>query len=366
MMNREAYLDEIRGCIFGGAVGDALGYPVEFLDLAGICESYGPYGITEYDCANRIGKALISDDTQMTLFTAAGWLSYETAVAMGKRNVSLSGCIAKAYGDWYVTQMQPYPGKISQKSSWLCAVPELYARRAPGLTCMSALGMPGRTENSEFIGAPVNDSKGCGGVMRVAPLAVIPWEDIHRLDMEAAQAAAITHSHPLGYLPAAVLCHIIQRIIYPVEYPVDLKKIVLEAKETVCRLYKDTEHVSQLASILDLTVELAENDDADTFNIRRLGGGWVGEEALAIAVYCALRYEGNFSAGLVAAVNHEGDSDSTGAITGNILGALEGYQAIDPMWKENLELADVILEIADDLCSGCGADPDHNWLGKYR
>ena len=29
---REVHLDAIRGCMFGGAAGDALGYPVEFLD----------------------------------------------------------------------------------------------------------------------------------------------------------------------------------------------------------------------------------------------------------------------------------------------------------------------------------------------
>jgi len=55
-------------------------------------------------------------------------------------------------------------------------------------------------------------------------------------------------------------------------------------------------------------------------------------------------------------VNHDGDSDSTGAITGNILGAHLGYDAIEDKWKRDLELSDVILEIADDLCFGSPMD----------
>ena len=365
MVSREAYRDEIRGCIFGGAVGDALGYPVEFLDWVGICADYGLYGITEYDSANRIGKALISDDTQMTLFTAGGYLVYETALAAGERDVSLSGCIARAYGDWYITQTQTYPGSGFEKNSWLRDLPELYNLRAPGITCLRALGTDGRTKERDFIRNSINHSKGCGGVMRVAPLAVVPWEDIRRLDQEAAQAAAVTHSHPLGYLPAAALCHILNRIIYRTDYPIRLLPIIREAIETVCDIYQGTEYVEQFADIMDLAVNLAANDEADLINIRSLGGGWVAEEALAISVYCALRHEGDFSRGIIAAVNHDGDSDSTGAITGNILGALVGYQAIAPMWKERLEMADEILEIADDLCFGCPGKDDPNWLRKY-
>lgn len=58
-----------RGCLLGGAVGDALGYAVEFDKLNGIKAKYGPRGI------NKLPKpALISDDTQMTMFTAEGLL----------------------------------------------------------------------------------------------------------------------------------------------------------------------------------------------------------------------------------------------------------------------------------------------------
>ena len=105
-------------------------------------------------------------------------------------------------------------------------------------------------------------------------------------------------------------------------------------------------------------------------NIRRIGEGWVAEETLAIAIYCALRHQDNFSDGIIAAVNHAGDSDSTGAIAGNILGALLGYEAMEKKWKENLELSDVIMELADDLCqwiqmSDKSSFDDPEWMKKY-
>src|SRR5699024_6849945 len=63
---------------------------------------------------------------------------------------------------------------------------------------------------------------------------------------------------------------------------------------------------------------------SDLDGIHALGEGWVAEEALAIAVFCAVRYQDDFAAAIRAAVNHKGDSDSTGAICGNILGAWLG------------------------------------------
>lgn len=93
-------------------------------------------------------------------------------------------------------------------------------------------------------------------------------------------------------------------------------------------------HLKELESVLNLAVALSENVESDLDNIHRLGAGWVAEETLAIAIYCVLRHQDNFSAGIIAAVNHAGDSDSTGAVTGNILGALLGCEAIDGKWKK--------------------------------
>ena len=49
-------------------------------------------------------------------------------------------------------------------------------------------------------------------------------------------------------------------------------------------------------------------------------------------------------------MNHNGDSDSTGAVCGNILGAYIGYNAVPKKYKERLELHDLIVKVADHLC----------------
>lgn len=86
--------------------------------------------------------------------------------------------------------------------------------------------------------------------------------------------------------------------------------------------------VLEMMGIARVAIDLSANDHFDLQNIGALGGGWGGEETLAIALYCAIRHFDNFEEAMIAAVNHGGDSDSTGAVTGNILGAAIGYDAI--------------------------------------
>ena len=225
--------------------------------------------------------------------------------------------------DWYRTQTERYPLTGRYPYSWLTDVPGLFRRRAPGNTCLRALASGSCGSVSE----PINHSKGCGGVMRIAPLGLMYHKmNTLRLDGEGAQIAAITHGNSLGYMPAAVLTHIINRIVFPKE-KLTLKQIVVEAMNKAWQLFEGDEHLKEFADIMDLAISLSENEESDQDNIRKIGEGWVAEETLAIAVYCALRHQDNFSDGIIAAVNHAGDSDSTGAIAGNILGALLGYEA---------------------------------------
>ena len=245
-------------------------------------------------------------------------------------------------------------------------IPQLYAKRAPGSACVAAIIRRDAKESPDsFISAPVNDSKGCGGLMRVAPIG-LRARYIQDPLYAAAEVAAITHSHPLGYITAGILAQMIHDIVFEVMGLTDALKHSIRAAER--RFGRDT-HFSELTRILDKAVELSENNLPDVVNIRKIGEGWVAEEALAISVYCALRHQDSFSDGIIAAVNHGGDSDSTGAITGNILGALLGYTAIPGKWKRNLELSDVVLDIADDLDHGCVLIDEFNcgreWESKY-
>ena len=378
----EVNLDRIRGSLVGGAIGDALGYAVEFLQEDQIFRKYGSEGITEYDLVN--GKALISDDTQMTLFTANGILVGDTRLSMRGIGGDPKTYVPKAYLDWLKTQESDinsvnHHERYTEKGgySWLLDVPELYVRRAPGNTCLSALETRAKEGYVDsFINSPINRSKGCGGIMRIAPLALkYRWGenfygDIEQIDMEAAELSAITHSHSLGYMPSAVVSHIISRILCSYD-EMSLKDMVLEARDSVSKLFAGDKNLPVLVDIINRAVRLAEEADADDLdNIHALGEGWVAEETLGIALYCALKYQNDFSKAMITAVNHKGDSDSTGAVTGNILGALVGYTAIDSKWKKNLELLDVILEVADDLCHGCQMSEyshyqDPAWITKY-
>ena len=373
--NFESISSRVRGCLFGGAAGDALGYAIEFSDEASIFSRYGESGITEYDIDPESGKALISDDTQMTLFTANGLLYCLTNNAINNEALVPVVYVKDAYLDWYLTQTFSFEARADgrqykKRVSWLLEVPELYSRRAPGITCMSSLRQLRNHSADDFISDIRNDSKGCGGVMRVAPMGLCSFSmPIEKLDEQGAQLAAITHCNPLGFLPAAVLTHIIYRSVY-LRNSESLKNIVFDAINTVCNTMTEHGCTEYLRELLTLAVVLSENGESDLDNIHRLGEGWVGEEALAIAIYCALKYENDFSKGITTAVNHKGDSDSTGAICGNILGAWLGYGAIEDKWKNELELSEVIGELADDICSvnslsDSGLFNEEAWKNKY-
>ena len=358
-------LDKFRGCLIGGAAGDALGYTIEFYDEESIFGNYGADGITEYELVN--GVARISDDTQMTLFTANGLL-YGTAMnaAHGTKR-SYPSYVALCYKDWLRTQTDDYPIDRAEwpAYSWLINIPALFSRRAPGSTCLSAIHLGARGTIEE----PVNDSKGCGGVMRVAPVGLYFGPESGSdadLDRIGAEVAAITHGHELGYIPAATLTHIVRRLAHE---NASIEEAVVSALAATKKLFPDAEEMQTYQDLLEKAIFLSKEDLDDLDAIHLLGEGWVAEETLAIAVYCALKYPDDFDKAVIAAVNHEGDSDSTGAVAGNIVGAHVGLAGIPEKYTKNLELKDVILELADDLYYDQVADPEtrknRNWESKY-
>ena len=335
MRNRDAF----RGCLIGGAAGDALGYAVEFSSKGSIFSKYGPHGITEYELDR--GTARISDDTQMTLFTAAGLLLGKVRGGEGQ----YAKAVNAAYMDWLETQEGFWPAEGAVSCPALMAVPGLYSRRAPGGTCLNALRAGGRGTPE----LPINNSKGCGGVMRVAPIGLYFNDagcDVRTVARLGAEAAALTHGHPLGWMPAAALAQIIHEVS---QDGASLTEATAHALRTVEEMWPDTEHRRYFTQLIERAVELADGDTDDLAAIETLGEGWVGEEALAIAVFCALRYEDDIDRALIASVNHSGDSDSTGAVTGNILGAMVGYSGMPRKYTEKLELRELLLETADAL-----------------
>ena len=341
-MERAELYQKIAGCLMAGALGDALGYEVEFISWDAIRRRFGEGGIQ--NLVPEDGKARFSDDTQMTLFTNEG-------LVLGYRHKKQTGDTARA--EYYIYQAylcwlktQDYYARKKKtmwdKESTLLPVPELNVNRAPGNTCLSAL----RSGEMGTMEEPLNHSKGCGGVMRSAPAGFTAFWGEPLL--VGAASGAITHGHPDGWIPAGMLSDIVYRIIYMEEKP--LKEIVEDSLQAVQAAWGKT--LPQTANFIRLVhraMELAAGDIPDVDAIHSLGGGWVGDEALAIAIFSCLRHPDDLTAALISAVNHSGDSDSTGAIAGNILGARLGLDAIPKDWIRQLELTDIILQQADDM-----------------
>lgn len=155
--------------------------------------------------------------------------------------------------------------------------------------------------------------------------------------MIGAETAAITHGRELGYIPATGLVHIVQSLSHNED--ISLLDAVLDMKEALRRQFTNRKHLSEQIDLIDKAIALSKENIDDLEAIRELGQGWVAEETLAIAIYCSLKYSDDFDKAIIASVNHSDDSDSTGAVTGNILGAYLGLKSIPKKYLDNLELA---------------------------
>lgn len=347
-MDKQQLQNKIRGSITGGAIGDALGYPIEFVySFNDICARYGKEGITDFDMSypwleSEEKKALFSDDTQMTLYTAEGLLEAE------RNGKPIAPTVCNAYLAWYAHQAGRKV-KISYQSK-LSEIEELNQNRAPGNTCLSALAAIHAGKE------PQNASKGCGGIMRVAPVglygAAHDWSpaDTARL---AGELAELTHLHPLSTYSSATLAVIVQ-LCASSEDAVDkemFKGIVDKSLKIVSDVYgADAAAMDEFRKIVGNAMSLEDDPQSDWQIIEdRIGEGWVAEETLAIALFSTLRHVDDFTGCLISAVNHGGDSDSTGAVAGNIIGAILGDDAIPGKFKKEIQLRDLLLLASDDL-----------------
>lgn len=359
-------IDKYRGCLLGGAAGDALGYAIEFDREEAIAARYGSRGIRDYQLDER-GLAPFSDDTQMTLYTANSLLCSLAALSAHTSSGAPTPApatlpspaalaayapaqMAQFYVEWMYTQVSPYP--LAESKAWISSLSELFASRAPGVTCMNAC------EAMASGAKAVNNSKGCGGIMRMAPVGLIntsPGFSGVELQRLGAQLAELTHCHELGWMPAGVFAHIVSLLAR--DEASSVREAATQALNTLPEAFPNAHYLGQLQELLRYTLRLADSDMPDLEAIHALGEGWVAEEALAIGLLCSLRHEDDFAGAITSAVNHGGDSDSTGAIAGNIVGAHLGLTEIPQRYLEHLELRDTISKIADDLFTGPQASP---------
>lgn len=314
-----------ESCLLGGAVGDALGYPVEFVTSGAVIVA--AHGI---DAPKRLlrcedGLVHISDDTQMTLFTAEGLAAAQTVDA-----------VHAAYQRWLWTQM---PERFERPDYFggLVDIDALQARRAPGNTCVSALLDNFELGRTPTLQEPPNRSKGCGAVMRSAPFGLRAAEREGAFAL-ARDAAVLTHGHPSGYLAAAYFAALI--------YDLARGATLVEARGAADALLVREAGHEETRDALEATRTMS----APTYDaIEALpNGGWVAEWALAIAVACSsgvdVANERSVAQALWRAAAHGGDSDSTASITGNLLGAMGAV--LPAAWLDELELHDVIMQTA--------------------
>ena len=230
MNNYNKLNDKIKGCLFGGAVGDALGYPIEFMSHSEIVSKYGDYGLQQYEFTlqgekGKFKEAQISDDTQMTLYTAEAILKNTDSIEEFIENTK------NAYLVWMSKQTGIRVNLDIDLE--IAKIEALNKLRAPGTTCITSL----QSINS---GKEVNnESMGCGGVMRIAPVGILGaikgWDYIenpfdNKTMKLAAEISKITHCHQLNTYSSALCAEIIRQCILKEKITIDdFKEIIKEA-----------------------------------------------------------------------------------------------------------------------------------------
>ncbi len=296
-----------QAILFGLALGDALGYPTEFLSLAQIRDRYGPDGIQEPP-----DPALYSDDTQMTL--------------------AVTEAVLDAGPD---AELDVLMDAVGQRFRQWAHSPE--NNRAPGKTCMTGIA---RYESGlHWSEAGLVDSKGCGSAMRVATLGYLYQHDPERLKAVAIATSQITHRHPTALAAAVAAAYLV--------------KLALDgaAPETYIRqTLAFTDGMSDELEYALLRVGHVLGWTNEEAALEHIGQGWTGEEAVALALYCILRYPenrfGNYVACVRRAANTAGDSDSIACIAGGIMGARLGLSSVPPQWIERCENRHNLINLA--------------------
>jgi ADP-ribosylglycohydrolase len=303
-----------KDILLAGAIGDAVGYVIEFSKLDKIHRDYGPTGLT-LDMIQPTAILTVSDDTQMTLF------ALEAIHAKGDE--TRPNDYYEAFMQWYLTQTDFVSPLIT---SHIAKLPSMQHQRAPGMTCLSALAkaLPRPM--------PINDSKGCGGIMRAAPCGFL--DNIEDAFMQGLQQARVTHGHPSGYLSAAFFSALIHAIGRwggtTLSRPIELTLGYLDG------------HIGndETFDIIEKAQRIALQSQGDIYSdIKRIGEGWVGEEALGIAIY-SVYVAKTFEEVIQISINHSGDSDSTGTLAAQLWVALYGLPEKYREWEKRLDIAD--------------------------
>lgn len=343
-----SFASRVQGTLMGGALGDSLGYLVEFQSLEQISINYGSALLLDLSQAH--GPVHFSDDTQMTLYTLDGLLDVLEWANDGV-GADINACQWLAYLRWLKTQGVPAPGHAPEQAPrWIDSQSVLHHQRHPGNACLAGLA----TGEMGTAARPVNlDSKGCGTVMRSAPYGLLPNVEAETVYKVSSDAASLTHGHPSARQSSGAFSWLIHQLVIE---GLPLRAAAESARD---RAAAEASADADLLARLELALTRSKHDGellAGDSLTDALGLGWVAEEALAVALYCVLATDAgavspvqHFLDALRLAVNHSGDSDSTGAIAGNILGALYGEAALPPSWLTLCEAPQLIRRLGAEF-----------------
>lgn len=305
-----------------GMIGDSLGARIEFSSLKEIEELF-PKSVNRILPAYGV-KAPITDDSQMTLFTLEGLLESQSE-ELDKKVAAVHRSLLR----WLDTQGET--GRLSGGDHGIKLEKMLQHKRAPGGTCLSAL-----REAKEYGEPAANDSKGCGTIMRVTPVAFMaPRDQVREL---ALRTSALTHGHPTAQWAAAFWAELITEI----QHCHSVCDITTDLVRSVAiDLIEEYEAIPEATEVVTAAKQALASNDVNPLAVEQLGGGWTAETALAIALRscCVARH---LEEGLKIAVTHSGDSDSTGAIAGNLLGIIFPGEVVSHRWHAEVEGMDLL------------------------
>jgi len=357
-VEQQDFRSRVRGTLLGSAVGDALGAPVDGLDVEGIREQYGAEGIA--DLAFAYGRrGAVTHLTQLSLFSVDGLIRAQVRRDTGAWHPPTD--LHRAYLRWAATQRDWGPDERRKDDGWLAREEWLYARREPSRPLLIGFG----DENMGTLDAPKNPAEvGPEAVARSAPFGLLVGWEPQLVVQLAVECAAQTHGHPMAYLSAGAYAVIVHGLARG-------ETLDAAVQQALALLAARPGHESVSGALQHALGAVRQGMPTPT-RVAELAGDGTAEGALAAAVYCALVGE-DVRHGLCLAVNQDGPSGATGALTGGLLGALHGETALPPAWLAELEGRPTILELADDfamemtqgpaLHGPAGSSP--GWLTRY-
>ena len=345
------------GCLLGLAVGDAMGYTVDSKRWEEIRECYGPNGLLGYDLQNEYAE--VTSYTQVAAY-------YANALLMGvtrSRQDTYMKYITLAMREWH--KRQHFPREPGKSWFWVAQKPALRRRHCRDAWMMDAF----RFENLGSIARPVNKSDSPGAI--TGAVAVALFYDPNRMEPAqlgnlTANAIALTHGNPDAYLSGVVLAYGLAGILQEPDRPVEEQFI--QAAEVTVQQFGDRFPVAkQIAQKVTEAIDLAKNGTGSQRQTMERFGCDSASECLQAAIYASILCPEDFDTAMILAVNHSGRSAAVAAVTGAILGARLGQEALPDFYLESLEPIEELRELAEDLAVGSPARGlfDDAWDQKY-